>query len=130
MISVISITADDPTSQKSLMAEYLPEDKTLVLSIDGYEQPYTFTITESATAITIGKFLCECGIDIEELEDELAVDGAVVVGLDVAAGDLVLLLTRDDALGDLLGDGPRAARPSRARPSAPSRCTRVTSRGP
>ena len=32
------------------MAEYLPEDKTLVLSIDGYEQPYTFTITESATA--------------------------------------------------------------------------------
>ena len=71
MISVISVTADDSTSHQSLMAEYLPEDKTLVLTIDGYEQPYTFTITESATAMTIGKFLCECGIDIEELEDEL-----------------------------------------------------------
>ena len=71
MISVISVTADDPVSQKCLMAEYLPEDKTLILSIDGYEQPYTFTITESETAITMGKFLCECGTDIEELEDEL-----------------------------------------------------------
>lgn len=71
MISVISITADDPTSQKALMAEYLPEDKTLVLSIDGYEQPYTFTITESATAMTIGKFLCECSTDIDEFEDDL-----------------------------------------------------------
>ena len=71
MISVISITADDPTSQKALMAEYLPEDKTLVLSIDGYEQPYTFTITESATAYTIGKFLCECATDIDEFDLEL-----------------------------------------------------------
>jgi hypothetical protein len=71
MISVISITADDSVSQKCLMAEYLPEDKTLILSIDGYEQPYTFTITESSTAITMGKFLCECGIDIEDLEGEL-----------------------------------------------------------
>ena len=71
MISVISVTADDPVSQKCLMAEYLPEDKTLILSIDGNEQLYTFTITESETAITMGKFLCECGIDIEELEDEL-----------------------------------------------------------
>ena len=71
MISVISVTADDPVLQKCLMAEYLPEDKTLILSIDGNEQLYTFTITESETAITMGKFLCECGIDIEELEDEL-----------------------------------------------------------
>ena len=71
MISVISVTADDPILQKCLMAEYLPEDKTLILSIDGNEQLYTFTITESETAITMGKFLCECGIDIEELEDEL-----------------------------------------------------------
>ena len=73
MISVISITADDSTSQKALMAEYLPEDKTLVLSIDGYEQPYTFTITESATAFTIGKFLCECATDIDEFEEDLEV---------------------------------------------------------
>ena len=55
MISVISVTADDADSQKSLMAEYLPEDKTLVLSIDGYDQVYllliAFTITESATAL-------------------------------------------------------------------------------
>ena len=57
MISVISITADDPTSQKALMAEYLPEDKTLVLSIDGYEQPYTFTITESETAPVLRELL-------------------------------------------------------------------------
>jgi len=71
MISVISITADDADSQKALMAEYLPEDKTLVLSIDGYEQPYTFTITESATAMTIGKFLCECATDIDDFEDDL-----------------------------------------------------------
>ena len=71
MISVISITADDADSQKALMAEYLPEDKTLVLSIDGYEQPYTFTITESATATTIGKFLCECATDIDDFEDDL-----------------------------------------------------------
>lgn len=71
MISVISITADDAHSQKALMAEYLPEDKTLVLSIDGYEQPYTFTITESATAMTIGKFLCECATDIDDFEDDL-----------------------------------------------------------
>ncbi len=71
MISVISITADDSDSQKSLMAEYLPEDKTLVLSIDGYEQVYTFTITESATAYTIGKFLCECATDIDEFEEDL-----------------------------------------------------------
>jgi len=71
MISVISVTADDPVLQKCLMAEYLPEDKTLILSIDGNEQLYTFTITESETAITMGKFLCECGIDIEEVEDEL-----------------------------------------------------------
>ena len=71
MISVISITADDADSQKALMAEYLPEDKTLVLSIDGYEQPYTFTISESATAMTIGKFLCECATDIDDFEDDL-----------------------------------------------------------
>ena len=71
MISVISITADDANSQKALMAEYLPEDKTLVLSIDGYEQPYTFTITESATAMTIGKFLCECATDIDDFEESL-----------------------------------------------------------
>jgi hypothetical protein len=71
MISVISITADDADSQKALMAEYLPEDKTLVLSIDGYEQPYTFTITESATAMTIGKFLCECATDIDDFEESL-----------------------------------------------------------
>ena len=71
MISVISITADDADSQKALMAEYLPEDKTLVLSIDGYEQPYTFTITESATAMTIGKFLCECATDIDDFDGNL-----------------------------------------------------------
>jgi hypothetical protein len=71
MISVISITADDADLQKSLMAEYLPEDKTLVLSIDGYEQVHTFTITESATAMTIGKFLCECSTDIDEFEVSL-----------------------------------------------------------
>ena len=71
MISVISVTADDSTSHQSLMAEYLPEDKTLVLTIDGYEQPYTFTITESATAMTIGKFLCECSTDIDEFEVSL-----------------------------------------------------------
>ena len=73
MISVISITADDADLQKSLMAEYLPEDKTLVLSIDGYDQVYTFTITESATAFTIGKFLCECATDIDEFEEDLEV---------------------------------------------------------
>ena len=71
MISVISVTADDADSQRALMAEYLPEDKTLVLSIDGYEQPYTFTITDSATAFTIGKFLCECATDIDDFEDDL-----------------------------------------------------------
>mgnify|MGYP003629306388 CR=1 FL=1 len=47
MISVISITADDSTSHQSLMAEYLPEDKTLVLTIDGYEEDLEVLLKET-----------------------------------------------------------------------------------
>jgi hypothetical protein len=72
MITTLSITAEEsPCSNQMLTLEYLPEDKILVLSIDGYEEVKTFKIECAHTAGTLGRFLAESANDLNEYESDL-----------------------------------------------------------
>ena len=65
MIESLSMVVDDPESNKKLLVDYLPQDKLITISIDGYESLYSFIVNEPKTMMALGDFLYAAGENLE-----------------------------------------------------------------
>ena len=59
------MVVDDPESNKKLLVDYLPQDKLITISIDGYESLYSFIVNEPKTMMALGDFLYAAGENLE-----------------------------------------------------------------
>ena len=65
MIESLSMVVDDPESNKKLLIDYLPQDKLITISIDGYDSLYSFIVNEPKTMMALGDFLYAAGENLE-----------------------------------------------------------------
>jgi hypothetical protein len=65
MIESLSMVVDDPESNKKLLIDYLPQDKLITISIDGYDSLYSFIINDPKTMMAIGDYLYAAGENLE-----------------------------------------------------------------
>ena len=65
MIESLSMVIDDPESNKKLLVDYLPQDKLITISIDGYESLYSFIIKDPKTMMALGDYLYAAGENLD-----------------------------------------------------------------
>ena len=65
MIESLSMVIDDGGSNKKLLVDYLPQDKLVTISIDGYESLYSFIINEPKTMMALGDYLYAAGENLD-----------------------------------------------------------------
>tara|TARA_B100001093_G_scaffold33438_1_gene28954 strand:- start:328 stop:564 length:237 start_codon:yes stop_codon:yes gene_type:complete len=65
MIESLSMVVDDPESNKKLLIDYLPQDKLITISIDGYDSLYSFIINDPKTMMAIGDYLYAAGENLD-----------------------------------------------------------------
>ena len=65
MIESLSMEIDDPESNKKLLVDYLPQDKLITISIDGYESLYSFIIKDPKTMMALGDYLYAAGENLD-----------------------------------------------------------------
>jgi len=65
MIESLSMVVDDPESNKKLLVDYLPQDKLITISIDGYETLYSFIINDPKTMMALGDYLYAAGENLD-----------------------------------------------------------------
>ena len=65
MIESLSMVIDDPESNKKLLVNYLPQDKLITISIDGYESLYSFIIKDPKTMMALGDYLYAAGENLD-----------------------------------------------------------------
>ena len=65
MIESLTMVVDDPESNKKLLIDYLPQDKLITISIDGYDSLYSFIINEPKTMMALGDFLYAAGENLD-----------------------------------------------------------------
>ena len=65
MIESLSMVIDDPESNKKLLVDYLPQDKLITISIDGYESLYSFIINDPKTMMALGDYLYAAGENLD-----------------------------------------------------------------
>tara|TARA_R100000655_G_scaffold109339_1_gene163552 strand:- start:127 stop:324 length:198 start_codon:yes stop_codon:yes gene_type:complete len=65
MIESLSMVIDDGESNKKLLVDYLPQDKLITISIDGYESLYSFIINEPKTMMALGDYLYAAGENLD-----------------------------------------------------------------
>lgn len=65
MIESLSMVVDDPESNKKLLIDFLPKDKLITISIDGYDSLYSFIINDPKTMMAIGDYLYAAGENLD-----------------------------------------------------------------
>ena len=65
MIESLSMVVDDPESNKKLLIDYLPQDKLITISIDGYDSLYSFVISDPKTMMAIGDYMFASGESLD-----------------------------------------------------------------
>ena len=65
MIESLSMVVDDPKSNKKLLIDYLPQDKLITISIDGYDSLYSFVISDPKTMMAIGDYMFASGESLD-----------------------------------------------------------------
>ena len=65
MIESLSMVVDDLESNKKLLIGYLPQDKLITISIDGYDSLYSFIINDPKTMMAIGDYLYAAGENLD-----------------------------------------------------------------
>ena len=65
MIESLSMVVDDPESNKKLLIDYLPQDKLITISIDGYDSLYSFVISDPKTMMALGDYLFASGESLD-----------------------------------------------------------------
>ena len=66
MIESLSMVVDDPESNKKLLIDYLPQDKLITISIDGYDSLYSFIINDPKTMMAVGDYLYAAGENLDQ----------------------------------------------------------------